>query len=292
MRCKKPFMKGSQPYGCGQCQPCRINKRREWTNRIVLESGCHAENTFLTLTYDPKMSDDTNLRPKDLQDFWKRLRKIIYPHKLRYFACGEYGDRSGRAHYHAAIFGIGPDKTEWFTQAWGKGFVYAGDLTRQSAQYIAGYVTKKMTSKDDKRLNGRHPEFARMSLRPGIGALAVPTLADSLTTDHGSEFILRNQDVPNELRISGKKLPLARYLRRRLRKHLGFPEESTSPVHLKAFELQMHKLYEDFKKDPRFAEIPSAGRKEAFKKWLVEKNEQASLNLVNKQKIFSKKGNL
>jgi hypothetical protein len=41
----------------------------------------------------------------------KRLRKKIQPLKIRFFHCGEYGDKTRRPHYHALIFGYGfPDK--------------------------------------------------------------------------------------------------------------------------------------------------------------------------------------
>jgi hypothetical protein len=39
------------------------------------------------------------------------MKKKISPLKIRFFHCGEYGDKTRRPHYHALIFGYGfPDK--------------------------------------------------------------------------------------------------------------------------------------------------------------------------------------
>lgn len=169
----------------------------------MLESQKHGDNSFITLTYDPKnLPSDLSLNPKDLQDWLKRLRREIEPVKVRYYLVGEYGDQTHRPHYHVALFGYptcihgnsdslclphpkhmcAPCAT--ITKTWGLGAAHLGSLTLESAGYVAGYVTKKMTNKNDPRLNGRHPEFARMSLRPGIGATAVQDLVNFLHTDH------------------------------------------------------------------------------------------------------------
>jgi len=100
--------------------------------------------------------------------------------------------------------------------------VMVGQLSMASAQYIAGYVTKKMTHRLDIRLDGRHPEFARMSLRPGIGALAMHNVASDMMRWH----LEKNGDVPTALRYGGKLLPLGRYLRRELRKMVGKNEKA------------------------------------------------------------------
>lgn len=221
MLCKRPF----HNFGCGQCLPCRYNRRRLWTHRMILEALQHADNSFLTLTYDAEhLPAGGALVPRDVQLFLKRLRKEISPVSLRYFFVGEYGDESFRPHYHAALFGLGTDASAIVASAWGKGFTYLGDLTLHSAQYIAGYVTKKMTDKNDGRLAGRHPEFARMSLRPGIGAGAVSGIANSLRNEYGIKFIDDNAMVPVVLSHGNKKMPLGRYLRKKLVQELGLTE--------------------------------------------------------------------
>lgn len=81
-------------------------------------------------------------------------------------------------------------------------------LSAKSAMYIAGYVVKKMTHSSDPRLDGRAPEFARMSLKPGLGALALDAVV--------SVLVQYNLPVPLGLRHGKKILPLGRYLRRKL----------------------------------------------------------------------------
>lgn len=209
---------------------CRINRRRMWTHRILLETCKHEASTFATLTY----SDDCEpvggtLVPRDLQLFFKRLRKADGRNAIRYFACGEYGDRTSRPHYHAAIFGFPTCENSGLVrgecacrpccvvrETWGFGHVMLGEISISSAAYIAGYVVKKWTSKDVPALNGRHPEFARMSLRPGIGADAMLDVALAMRRSPLDERV-----IPAGLRHGSKILPLGRYLRKRLRGELG-----------------------------------------------------------------------
>lgn len=100
-------------------------------------------------------------------------------------------------------------------ETWSYGSVYLGQLEHSSAQYVAGYVNKKMTHRDDPRLNGREPEFSRMSNRPGIGAHFMQEVSDVLDR---WDIVERNGDVPSSLRHGAKYWPLGRYLTRRLRK--------------------------------------------------------------------------
>lgn len=240
MLCRKPYAKGKQLYPCGQCKPCRINRRRVWSHRIILESINHDSSVFATLTYDDEnIPEGGTLDPRALQLFLKRLRKVYDGTKIRYFAVGEYGSSSNRPHYHIALFGFpkclrgrtrqsrhkeGPlyraccCHCEAVKRIWGKGSIELASLEPASAAYIAGYTVKKMTAKDDERLNGRYPEFARMSLRPGIGAWFMDDIADTLLTHDLEKSI---DDVPKSIRTHGKIQPLGRYLVRRLRVRIG-----------------------------------------------------------------------
>jgi len=207
MLCKRPFRQGLAEYGCGQCIPCRLNRRRTWTARLLLEQRSHSVSSFVTLTYsDEFLPFGGTLSPRDLQLFLKRLRKRLAPEKVRYFACGEYGDVTNRPHYHLALFGCADAVV--IGDAWECGGVHVGELNEQSAAYVVSYTVKRMTAKEDERLGGRHPEFARMSLRPGIGAHAVPSLCDSLVTESGSVGLLALGDVPTVLKEGGKNYPI------------------------------------------------------------------------------------
>lgn len=245
MLCKKPFIQGSALFPCGQCLPCRLNRRRLWTHRLILESLKHENSIFVTLTYNPEsLPEAGTLVPLHLQLFLKRLRTAISPQKIRFYAVGEYGELSGRPHYHLALFGIGPEFTDVISRCWPFGSIDVGSLTLESAQYIAGYVVKKMTSTDDPRLEGRHPEFSRMSLKPGIGAIAMPELIDFLSSDMGRTLIDQSGDVPTALRHGGKMLPLGRYLRRKLREALKIPEKGSSNPLFQAQIQEMSNLFE------------------------------------------------
>lgn len=106
-----------------------------------------------------------------------------------------------------------------------KGKTDVGTLTFESASYIAGYVTKKMTHKEtscsDKcvhpPLSGRHPEFANMSKKPGIGALYLDTVASALVKAYDTSTFLQ---LPTVLTHGRRKMPLGRYLNKRLQSKL------------------------------------------------------------------------
>lgn len=280
MLCKNPYVKVNQAFGCGQCLPCRINRRRLWTHRIILEASKHENNTFITLTYSPEHYPDSgSLEPGHARDFLKRLRKTVHPLRLRYYLVGEYGDQTQRAHYHLAIFGIGPEFQPVIESSWGLGMVHCGTITQASAGYLAGYVTKKLTKADDPRLNGRHPEFARMSLRPGIGAGAMEDLADLLTTQHGSKIVVNAGDVPMSLQHGNKSLPLGRYLRKKLRENLGYELDQNLAKGLRQKTQEMQAVFK-----ARGATTPWA-KKQA----IISANQSKVRNMEVRHKIFSSK---
>lgn len=223
MNCKKPFFPGGlQSFPCGQCLPCRINRNRLWAHRLLLEGKCHGQSTVATLTYSNDFGPvSDSLRPDQLQRWLKRLREAIKPRKLRFYLCGEYGEQYERPHYHVILYGLDPlIDAEAIRQSWGLGHVHLDSLTYESAAYICRYVTKKLTSPDDPRLQGRHPEFARMSRRPGIAADLMGSLALQCADQHTAAAIGRSMDVPTVLQHGKRRLPLGRYLRQRLRQEL------------------------------------------------------------------------
>lgn len=241
MKCANPYtnVKG-QAFGCGQCLPCRFNRRRIWAHRIMLEASLYEHNAFVTLTYDDAhLPEKESLNPKHLQDWLKRLRKSIEPERLRFYGVGEYGDQTQRPHYHVAMFNFQScvygqtrsyrslccERCELVRETWGLGKVFLGTLETDSAQYVAGYVTKKMTSKNDERLNGRHPEFARMSNRPGIGHDFMHEVASTLLG-----LVQEQPDVPSVLQHGTRKLPLGRYLRMKLRTMVGRDEKTPEEI--------------------------------------------------------------
>lgn len=247
--CRFPFVKDGTGHGCGQCVPCRINRRRTWAARMMWESKLSKVNSFATLTYSEEMLPGPSLVPRDLQLWLKRLRYAIEPDRFRFFAVGEYGDISERPHFHVALFGFPPcvfgrsrfpksgnggccPFCDVIRDTWSFGHVVLGTLTFESANYIAQYVTKKMTKADDERLSGRHPEFSRMSMRQGIGAGYASALAGGMLQ---AGFAERDVDVPESLRVGSRPVPLGRFMRQKLRSAVGRSEE-TPPVVLALLE--------------------------------------------------------
>lgn len=208
---------------------------------------------------------------------------------LRYYLVGEYGDQTQRPHYHAIIFGL-PPYSPLFQQTWKKGFVHTGELTPDSAQYVAGYVVKKLTAPDDPRLQGRYPEFSRSSngggksRKGGIGAPAIPAIAEAMTSDAGASNIIANGDVPPSIMIGGRSAPLGRYLRRKLREQLGHDPQTPQELLLR---LQIEKtllITEELQKPEN--------KSKSVRTILIDLNKQKVLNLETRMKIFSKKGDL
>lgn len=190
---------------CGQCVGCRLEKSRQWAVRCVHESKMHDENVFVTLTYDDdNLPAGRSLVKRDLQLFMKRLRKSR-PEKVRFYACGEYGDVTERPHYHILLFGTDfPDKKKYkenpsggylydsseLRELWPFGSNLLGDVTFDSAAYVARYCMKKITGDHAEwHYAGREPEFSLMSRRPGIGA--------TWLEKYGSECYRRDSVVMN-----------------------------------------------------------------------------------------------
>lgn len=170
---------------CGQCVGCRLERSRQWAVRCMHEASLYEENSFITLTYDDKhLPEKSSLNISHFQNFMKRLRKSIYPKKVRYYHCGEYGDLNARPHYHSLLFNHGFEDRKLFSKRddirlytsdilsglWPFGFSTVGEVTFESAAYVARYIMKKVTGDRAKdHYQGRTHEYSTMSRRPGIG---------------------------------------------------------------------------------------------------------------------------
>lgn len=303
MLCKKPFIgHAAVPFGCGQCLPCRIKRRRIWTHRLLLESFTHGDSAFVTLTYSQEsIPDNGSLVPKDTQDWLKRFRKA-FPGKIRYFLVGEYGDDSQRPHYHAILFGyptclrgrtdhrlsVCCPNCELIKTTWKKGGVDLRGVGKESIQYVSGYVVKKLNGKDERSiltLKGRYPEFARMSRRPGIGATAMHEIVSFVTNSIGVTELANTGDVPYVLQHGSKQLPLGRYLRAKIRQLAGLDEEKIKKEALERFQKEMSRMLEVAFENPE-------NKSKSLRKIMLQENAQKVLNLESRQKLFNKKGSL
>ena len=117
---RKKFPDGLE-VPCGKCLQCRIAKRKEWAMRCLHEMDNWDNALFITLTYNDKsLPENSTLQKKEFQNFLKRVRIQLGERKIKYFACGEYGEEKERPHYHAIIFGmsLNEDDKEVIRKAW------------------------------------------------------------------------------------------------------------------------------------------------------------------------------
>lgn len=168
---------------CGRCAACLRRRRKEWVSRMRLELLDSPVCTFLTLTYRDGCCPE-RLEKKDVQLFIKRLRQSprdygFPPFHLRYFACGEYGRKTHRPHYHAVLFGVDMTAPEWLPyltgynqgrpryaskvveRIWPYGFNVVGSVTDSSISYVSKYAAKLYQRNDPDR------EFSLKSI--GLG---------------------------------------------------------------------------------------------------------------------------
>lgn len=269
---EREFLLQGTPFPCGQCLPCRINRRRIWTHRLMLEYLCNPDAVFLTLTYrDEDLPDDARLCKRDLQRFIKAVRNRYRGRKrqIRYYACGEYGERTYRPHYHAILFGVYQHEVQEVSELWSYGGVFAGTFSKDSAQYVAGYVCKKLTKKEDPKCA---KEFAIMSLKPGIGYPALDKIQELMKVPAFRHMIRIQDDVPSALMHGRSLMPFGRYLRNKLRELLDTGGD------LDAFYADVRQKYEDAI---------------SFGKTLLEKNESDNgsriAQLERRYKIFNKR---
>nr|AVQ10267.1 hypothetical protein [Gokushovirinae environmental samples] len=214
---------------CGRCLGCRLEYSRRWAVRLMHENKMHAESCFVTWTYNNDcLPTAGTLVPRDLQGVHKRLHNRLLDKRgygIRYYGCGEYGDLNKRPHYHSLIFGFRPTDgvlfgkngrdesifdSAYLTDVWGdKGAVRFGEVSFDSAAYVARYCTKKVSGKkredghylvydSDGLVHERVPEFAHMSRRPGIGA--------TYYAKYGAEIRAHDTVI-----VNAKEVPSTRY---------------------------------------------------------------------------------
>jgi hypothetical protein len=236
---------------CGGCIGCRLDQSRAWATRCMHEASMNEKNCFITLTYRPENTPEFgNLNYSDFQAFLKRLRDKTNYKPIKFYMCGEYGEnlehskngRFGHPHYHACIFGHDYKdkepirtnkngdtlyKSQELADQWKLGHVTVGEVTYQSAAYVARYVMKKQKGKSVKEIQANglrayefidpntgeiksiNPEFTRMS-----------TGGRKKTGGIGKSWYDKNkQDIRKGYITSrGKKMKIPQYYERQLEK--------------------------------------------------------------------------
>lgn len=242
MNCLHPFWLNKLGFyvPCGRCLACKVNRTNLWANRLVAERQYWNDAAFVTLTYEDVFLP-YSLNPAHLQKYFKRLRRDLDGRKIKFFACGEYGDklesmqavypkaRFGRPHYHAIIFGVSPIadreilKENWPYADWNaleltkRGRKAIGDVTFGSCHYVAGYVQKKLIGKKAAMKYaecGVIPPFVRMS--KGIALKFVEEnkkiLSETLTFSYGGYKTALPKYFRDKLQITPEQMKMKHYL--------------------------------------------------------------------------------
>lgn len=221
-----------QKYGvvvpCGKCPQCKLKRVNAWVFRLEQEARQHKTSLFITLTYErPPMSSNgfMTLYKKDYQDFIKRLRKHIHGNtksNIKYYACGEYGGKTWRPHYHAIIFDVFQDQ---IAATWKHGHIHCGEVNNNTIAYCCKYICKDkrvgLFAKDD-----RIKEFSLMSKNLGLNYITAETKKYHTDVELNS-FILKPD---------GHKQCLPRYYRDKI-----FTEEQRQIMNFEAQQLQIQK---------------------------------------------------
>lgn len=181
----------------------------------------HADNCFVTLTLrEPQVSLDH----RQWVLFAKRARRKLGP--FRFFMAGEYGEQNARPHYHACLFGVdfadrvyagrSPGGAKLYSSAtlealWGLGYTSVGEVTFQSAAYVARYVMKKITGAAAAEHYGeRVPEYCRSSTGGRSGKRGI---GFSWFEAYAASDVLRDGNVL----VNGVRGAAPRYYRKLLR---------------------------------------------------------------------------
>jgi len=286
-----------------------MNRRKAKTTRIILEAKDHEHILFVTLTYDDKYlpkqytNPDTGeyfsseggvLDPRAMQLFIKRLRKRMPPRSLRYFLCGEYGDRTARPHYHILIFGLSYEQRHYIYDCWTDPDtkelmadpkyidIQIPRSEWDTGQYISSYIMKRMVQSDDPRLEGRTPEFFRSS--KGIGLNYVDQLVDCFDSVSVRSHMLATGDIPRKLVVNGKSLMLDRYMRDKILQRMGLYEEYKTLGHLR-FKKEMSDMSARAVRDQKID--PSQVTNYILEKQYTAENAQAVKNIEARADIYS-----
>lgn len=273
MLCPYPFkleVDGKEMLlACGKCRICRKLKSNEWAQRIMVHQETYPDSFFLTLTYDNPKQEIYSLSVRDLQLFFKRLRKAFPMYKITYFSCGEYGKRNERPHYHALVFGLPVrqlqirkihDKmySEVLMHVWPEGFNNVGFVEKKSIRYVTGYIIKRMHNDEHIKKKNRSPEFGLYSKNLGLTAF------------------IKNYDYYK--RQYDKKKPLPRYFIKKIREI----EEDQSGSLLNSVITEARKLVRLGKEDNMRDALVAIPRR----------NKQLEIDSLTLEKIYKQEGAL
>lgn len=272
MKCKNPINKNGLMLPCGCCTACRINETTDWSIRALFELHDFEHASFVTLTYNEEnYPKNGSLNKAFLQEFYDELQhkyKYRTGKKLRFFSCGEYGEHTHRAHYHGIIYGLNPDPfnkdnpdRKLIADSWhycNKEMFYWNNhdynknainfCTRETIQYVAGYVQKKLKSYQADYYDklGIEPPFKITSKGLGLN------------------YALENAEMLRENKFTwynGHKVRIPRYFREKLGIKQTLEEDEAEAEVLKVkYVLHERELSESWNRE-RFQFLAWLGRK-------------------------------
>lgn len=228
MNCTNPILLKDMNFRvpCGHCVSCQIQRSAEWSARLIHEKSYYESSIFVTLTYDddhlPLILNEKSpqflmgtLVPKHFTNWMKRLRKYLDGRKIKYFGCGEYGEKSARPHYHLVLFGMASKEFTFVRSdyrngrnyhmyrhtTWPYGLISIGSVSYDSCRYVVDYILKEYRYKHWSSGDDREKPFQRCS--KGIGERYALDNKKQLLDQLG-------------FTVNGKKRGLPRYYRKLL----------------------------------------------------------------------------
>lgn len=225
------------PVGCGKCYNCKLKRISQWSFRLQQELQVSTSAYFITLTYDTHnvpiiqgrypmtlvknseqnelLKDSEGRTDRSLQAFFKRLRyyeegKSVQFDKrtkhfkekrpIKYYACGEYGGKRSRPHYHIILFNV--VDVQNVIKSWEFGQVHIDpDVNKSNIEYTLKYICKSGKKIGSGQDDYRIPEFPLMS--KGLGK--------NWITPEIESFYNRRLDISYVVNELGIKIPLPRY---------------------------------------------------------------------------------
>lgn len=237
-------------YPCGQCPACLNQRAAEWGVRLIHEAHYWDHAQFTTLTYNNEHLPKSGwLVPQHLTDFLKRVNaKQKYNGRgFAYFASGEYGEKKGRPHYHAILFGLPPSMYKpvpmrpgrYSIPQWKFGFLDVKPLIYERAKYTAKYMLKQQYTRRKQKIKeilangGKYPPWKTSS--NGLGL--------RWALDHREEL------EQGFLFFRGKKRSIPRY-------------------YIKKLDIKIpHDVWEELQRERELSDL------EEFKKWNIDPEE-------------------
>lgn len=241
-------------FPCGKCYDCKTRRISAWSFRLMNEYLTSRSGIFLTLTYNTltipiNEAGQLTLLKRDVQLFFKKLRKLN-ANKIKYYAVGEYGTIKARPHYHIILFNADVNTIQ---TAWDKGEFFVGTLTDASVGYTLGYISKKPRIPEYTG-DYRQKEFSLMSKRMGLDYLK-----PNMIKWHHADFMNRYY-IPL---LDGKKIAFPRYYKEKI-----YSQEQREQIGINLQNV-LEKKYQELSHEQKLEQLKKQTQRS---QWIKRKN--------------------